>query len=323
MSLYSTTVLPKDKPQIITTRLIAAPRELVWKMLTMPEHMKHFWGPDGFTNTFKSYDLRVGGEARFTMHGPDGTNYPNRFIFTKIEPPHLLAYDHDNGGEGPIQHKFLGEVELIDEAGKTRIELRMTEASFEARDAVAKFAVEGGRQNLDRFAAYIAPIAAEKNLFVIERSFAVSQNRLFNACTKKEEMKHWLSSPGHKVIKANQDFRVGGTYHYGTASAEGQEMWGKIIYKEITPSSRLVYTQSFSDKDGNLSTHPMAPTWPKEMLTIFEFIPEGEKQTKLKISWIYSGVNDAEAATFHAAHAGMTGGWTGSLNALDAYLKQN
>ena len=323
MSLYSKTILPKDKPQIITTRLIAAPRELVWKMLTTPEHMKNFWGPDGFTNSFKSYDLRVGGEARFTMHGPDGTDYPNRFIFRTIEPPRLLCYEHDNGGEGPIQHKFLGEVELFDENSKTRIELRMTEATMEARDAVAQFAVEGGKQNLDRFAAYVAPIAAEKNLFVIERSFAVSQNRLFNACTKKEEMKHWLSAPGHKVIQAQQDFRVGGTYHYGTASAEGQEMWGKINYKEITPNSRLVYTQSFSDKYGNLSTHPMAPTWPKEMLTIFEFIPEGEKQTKLKISWIYAGADDTEAATFHAAHAGMTGGWTGSLNALEAYLKQN
>ena len=323
MSLLAQTILPKDKPQIITTRLIAAPRELVWKALTTPEHLQHFWGPDGFTNTYKQFDLRVGGQALFTMHGPDGTDYPNRLKFLAVDPPHLLRFDHDNAGEGPVDHRFIGEIELFDAAGKTRIELRLIEESMEARNSLAEFALEGGRQNLDRLAVYVAPMAAEKNLFVIERSFAVSQQRLFKACTNVEDMMQWFAAPGMKVIKASQDFRVGGVYHYGTASAQGQEMWGKVTYKEITPNSRLVYLLSFSDKDGGITSHPMAPTWPKEMVTVFEFVPEGQKQTRLKISWIYSGVDDTEASTFHAAHEGMTGGWTGSLDALQKYLSSN
>ena len=133
----------------------------------------------------------------------------------------------------------------------------------------------------------------------------------------------WFAAPGMKVIKAQQDFRVGGVYHYGTASPQGQEMWGKVTYKEIKPNSKLVYLQSFSDKDGGIGTHPMAPTWPLEMLTVFEFVPEGAKQTKLKISWIYAGIDDTEASTFHAAHEGMTGGWTGTLDALQNYLSKN
>jgi uncharacterized protein YndB with AHSA1/START domain len=323
MSLYSKTILPKDKPLIITSRLIAAPRELVWKMLTTPEHLKHFWGPDGFTNTFKSFDLRVGGQALFTMQGPDGTNWPNRFIFTTIEPPRLLRYDHDNGGEGEVDHKFLGEVELTEEDGKTRIELRMAESSIEARDAVAKYAVAGGQQNLDRFAAYVAPLADEKNRFVIEHSFPVSQERLFRACTSKDEMAIWFAPPGMQVIKSEQDLKPGGTYHYGLSSGQGNEMWGLVSYKEITPHSRLVYAQSFSDQQKGLTRHPMAPNWPMEMLTIMDFIPEGEKQTRLKISWIYAGVDTAEGETFRAAHDGMKGGWTGTLDGLYAYLTNN
>ena len=320
MSRLSQTSLPKDKPQIITTRLIAAPRELVWKALTTPEHLQHFWGPDGFTNTYRQFDLRVGGQALFTMHGPDGTDYPNRFKFLTVEPPYLLRFEHDSGEEGAMDHKFLGEIELTAEAGKTRIELRVIEESMEARNAVAQYAAEGGLQNLDRLAAYVAPMAAEKNLFGIERSFAVSQARLFQACTNVDDMMQWFAAPGTKVIKAQQDFRVGGIYHYGTTSPQGQEMWGMVTYKEIKPNSRLVYLQSFSDKDGGIATHPMAPTWPKEMLTVFEFVPEGLNQTKLKISWIYAGIDDTEAKTFHAAHESMTGGWTGSLNSLQAYL---
>ncbi len=322
MSLLAQTILPNDKPQIITTRLIAAPRELVWKALTTPEHLQHFWGPDGFTNTYKQFDLRVGGQALFTMHGPDGTDYPNRFKFLAVEPPHLLRFDHDNGGEGPVDHRFVGELELFDEAGKTRIELRVIEKSMEARNSLAEFALEGGRQNLDRLAAYVAPMAAEKNLFTIERSFAVSLERLYQACTTEEDLKHWMAPAGAKVIITSRDFRPGGVCLYGNVTPDGKEMWGKQTFKEITPNKRLVYTQSFADKQGNLAAHPMAPTWPKEMLTVMDFIPEGEKQTRLKISWIYAGVDDAEAGTFHAAHEGMTGGWSGSLDVLQNYLSQ-
>jgi uncharacterized protein YndB with AHSA1/START domain len=320
MSLLARTILPKDKPQIITTRLIAAPRELIWKVLTMPEHLQHFWGPDGFTNTYRTFDLRVGGQALFTMHGPDGTDYPNRFIFVTIDPPRLLAFDHDNGGDGPVDHRFRGEVELTEEGGKTRIELRLIEASMEQRDAIGKYAIEGGLQNLDRLAAFVAPMAEAKNLFEIERSYPVSQERLFRACTNVKEMMQWFAPPGMKVIKAEQDLKPGGIYHYGLATGQGNEMWGKVTYKEIKPNSRLVYLQSFSDPQGGLTRHPMAPQWPLEMVTVMEFIPEGAQQTKLKISWIYAGVEQSEGDAFRAAHDGMKGGWTGTLDNLQAYL---
>lgn len=323
MSLLSVTRLPADRPQVITSRLIAAPRELLWKVLTTPEHLRHFWGPDGFTNTYKSFDLRVGKEARFTMHGPDGTDWPNRFVFLTIEPPHLLRFDHDNGGEGEVDHKFTNEIELIEEGNNTRIEMRMTESSIAARDAVAQYAVEGGKQNLDRLAVYVAPMAQEKNLFVIERLFPVSQDRLFRACTDVKEMTQWYAPAGMKTIKAEQVLRPGGTYHYGLSSGQGNDMWGLITYKEITPPSRLVYRQSFSDAAGGLARHPMVATWPMEMLTVMEFIPEGEKQTRLKISWIYAGIDDVEGETFRSAHAGMNGGWTGTLDGLYAYLSNN
>ncbi len=320
MSLLSQSFLPKDKPLIITTRLIAASRELVWKVLTSPEHLKHFWGPDGFTNSYTSFDLRVGKEARFTMHGPDGKDWPNRFVFRTIDPPRLLRYDHDNGGEGEFDHRFVGELELTEEGGKTRVELRMAETTIAARDAIGGFATEGGKQNLDRLAVYVAPMADEKNLFVIERVFPVAQERLFRACTDVKEKAQWFAPPGMSVIKAEQDLKPGGTYHYGLASGQGSEMWGLVTFKEINPHSKLVYRQSFSDPKGGLSRHPMAPNWPLEMLTVMDFIAEGEKQTRLKISWIYAGVDDAEAETFRAAHDGMCGGWTGTLDALQAYL---
>jgi uncharacterized protein YndB with AHSA1/START domain len=322
MSLLSKSILPKDKPQIITTRLIAAPRELLWKVLTTPEHLQHFWGPDGFTNTYSKFDLAVGGRAEFTMHGPDGKDWPNRFKFLVVEPPHLMRFEHDGGEDADPGHRFLNEIELTEEAGKTRLTMTLTIGTMAQRDALASFAVEGGLQNVDRLAAYVAPMVQAKNLFVIERSFPVSQERLFKACTVKEDVEKWMTPAGTKIISGPRDFRPGGTYHYGMEGGGGPVMWGKQTFKEIKPNSRYVYLQSFADKDGNLAAHPMAPTWPKEMVTVMEFIPEGPQKTKLRINWIYAGVDDTEAATFQAAHDGMTGGWTGSLNALNDYLAQ-
>jgi hypothetical protein len=67
----------------------------------------------------------------------------------------------------------------------------------------------------------------------------------------------------------------------------------------------------------------MAPQWPMELVTVMEFIPESETQTKLKISWIYAGIEDSEGETFRGAHEGMKGGWTGTLNSLAAFLNKN
>jgi uncharacterized protein YndB with AHSA1/START domain len=157
----ATTTLPKDKPVIITTRLLNASRELVWKVLTTPEHLKHFWGPDGFTNSFEKYDLRVGGVARFTMHGPDGKDWPNQMTFTTVEPPHLLQFNHGSGAEAPGEFMFKNELRLTEEGGKTRLVMTLTLPSIADRDEKSKYAVEGGIQTLERLAAFVASMEDE------------------------------------------------------------------------------------------------------------------------------------------------------------------
>ncbi len=319
MLALATTTLPKDKPQIVSSRIINAPRELVWKLLTTPDHIKHFWGPDGFTNTIQQMDVKPGGEWLYVMHGPDGTDYVNRIIYRTVTEPSYLGYDHDGGKDDTSGHRFFGELELFAEGNKTRVELRLTEASMEARDAIGKYAIDGGIQNLERLATYVAPIANPQNTLVVSRSFPVSQERLFKACTSVEELKKWFSPAGFDVIKADCDFRPGGTYHYGM-KGNGVEMWGKLFYREIKPFSRIVTDNTFSDEHGGLGKHPMAPTWPQITHSVYDFIPEGPNQTKWQITWTYNGINDVEAETFRAAHAGMNQGWAGTFDKLAAHL---
>jgi uncharacterized protein YndB with AHSA1/START domain len=67
---------------IVVSRVVNAPRELVWQAMTEPAHIVHWWGPRGFTTTIGEMDVRLGGAWRHIMRGPDGTEYPNSCIFT-------------------------------------------------------------------------------------------------------------------------------------------------------------------------------------------------------------------------------------------------
>ena len=80
--------------EIVATRVFDAPRELVFRAWTDPDHLVHWWGPKGFTNTFHEFDMRPGGVWRFVMHGPDGTNYKTESVFVEIVKPERIVFDH-------------------------------------------------------------------------------------------------------------------------------------------------------------------------------------------------------------------------------------
>lgn len=315
----SITTIPTDKPEIITTRLINAPRDLIFKLITTPDHVRHFWGPSGFSNKISKMDVRVGGEWLFNMIGPDGTDWPNRVRYLDVRPPEYLAFVHDGGEGSSDDHRFNNEIHLVEENGGTRITMKLTASSISQRDSFVSFgATEGGKQNLARLDYYASAQSATS--FVITRDYPVSVERLFKAFTDVEDLKAWAGPAGSKTIKAAMDLRAGGTYHYGLEMPDGSKMWGKQFYKDIVTNERLIYIQCFSNEAGGITAHPMAPTWPKEILSTVAFESTGEKSSKLTVTWTYTGNDNAERATFDGAHVGMKGGWTGSLDKLYARL---
>src|SRR5262245_63539620 len=85
--------------EIVITRVFDAPRDLVWKVWTQPEHVARWWGPRGFTTTVTELDLRVGGRSRYVMKGPDGAEYPVCGVFREIVPFERIVTT-DEFGEG-------------------------------------------------------------------------------------------------------------------------------------------------------------------------------------------------------------------------------
>lgn len=142
--------------EIVMTRVVRAPRELVWRAFTEPEQVAVWWGPDGFTNTVLEMDVRMGGVWRIVMHGPDGVDYRNRMVFKEVVEPERLVYTHDSDGVDD-DAAFLATVTFGDHPDGTEVTLRAMFVSKAERDRhVEEYgAIEGGKQTLGRLAAYV------------------------------------------------------------------------------------------------------------------------------------------------------------------------
>ena len=151
----SETRVPADEPIIAFTRLLDAPRELVWKVWTDPKHVGQWWGPNGFSVTTHSISVKPGGLWDFIMHGPDGRDYDNRITYQEVVAPERLVYSHGEPGD-PDQFHVIVTFEAV--GAKTRLVMQSRFPSIAARDHVAREfgAAEGGSQHLDRLATYLA-----------------------------------------------------------------------------------------------------------------------------------------------------------------------
>jgi uncharacterized protein YndB with AHSA1/START domain len=150
-----------DARSIITTRVLDAPRELVFEAFTDPKHLVQWWGPNGFTTTVHAIDVRPGGVWRFIMHGPEGRDYENRIVYHEIVKPERLVYSH-GGGDDVEAVTFQTTVTFEDLGGKTRLTMRGVFPTVAERERVAKEygAVEGATQTLSRLADYLATMVS-------------------------------------------------------------------------------------------------------------------------------------------------------------------
>jgi uncharacterized protein YndB with AHSA1/START domain len=144
--------------EIVISRVIDAPRELVFEAFTEERHLSQWWGPEGFTTTTRAFEFRVGAEWDFVMHGPDGTDYQEWISWTEIAPPERIALLHGEFRGDP--NAFESVVTFAAAGAATRIEMHTVFPTKELRaDAVEKYhAIEGGQQTLDNLAAYVTEI---------------------------------------------------------------------------------------------------------------------------------------------------------------------
>lgn len=130
--------------EVNTTRLFQYDQDLVYKAWTDPDHLKNWWGPAGFTNTFHVFDLKPRGTWSFMMHGPDGRNFQNDCEFIKIEEPSYVSWFHIS----KPQFTAVATFETIN--GQTKVNYKMIFETVEECNNLRAFIIEKNEENMDR-----------------------------------------------------------------------------------------------------------------------------------------------------------------------------
>jgi len=267
----------------------------------------------------------VGGAWKHVMHGPDGANYPNKSIFKEIVPLERITYSHGGGrDDGSAPGANFTATWTFESLGpkQTRLTGRMVFPSAEARDTVVKEygAIEGGRQTLERASEYVASLVTKP--FVISREFNAPLDMVWRAWTEREQFGQWFGPKGVNISLVKFDLRPGGTTHYSMTTPDGTVVWGKAVYREVVAPTKLVWINSFSDKDAGITRHPFTKDpWPLQMLTLVTFAEKAGKTTITVTWWPYES-DETECQVFDGNRASMMQGWGGTFDQLGAYLKK-
>ena len=300
---------------VVITRTFHAPRELVWRAWTDPDEVVTWWGPDGFTTTSGDMDLRPGGEWRFVMHGPDGRDYPNRIVFEEVVEPERLVYRHDDGGEAVEPISFRTEVTFEAQGESTRLTLRQTFPSTEARERVIREygAFEGGLQHVARLGEHLVAMGGKRRNamtmairsdreVVLRRAFDAPRELVFEAFSKPEHIRNWWGCGKLEMTECDMDFRAGGSWRFVQREDDGTVHPFKGEYREIVAPERIVQTFIY-DVDG-AREHPAVET------ILFEAVDGGTLLT----NHMRFDSAEAMAATIGS---GMEGGAAESMDRLE------
>jgi uncharacterized protein YndB with AHSA1/START domain len=150
----TTTLTTPSDQEILMTRVVDAPRQLVLAAFTDPKHVPHWMlGPDGWTMPVCEVDLRPGGGWHFVWRRSDGTEMEMRGVYQEIVPPERLVETESWGEDWP---ETLNTLVLTEENGVTTIRQSMLFPSIEARDAAIKTGMaDGASVSYDRLERYL------------------------------------------------------------------------------------------------------------------------------------------------------------------------
>ena len=234
--------------ELVISRVLNAPRELVWQVWTNPDHIKNWWGPNGFTNTIFTMEVKPGGVWDFIMHGPDGTDYKNKSIYKEVVKPERIVFDHVSGP------KFQTTITFEEQDNKTLLTWRMLFATKEELEQVIKTfkADEGLKQNIVKLQAYLTNAAVSKELTlsrIINAPIAV----VFKAWTDAGQLAQWWGPNGYTNPVCRIDVKQGGAIYIDMKAPDGTVYPMDGTFIEVEAPKRLAFICAPVEKDGS---HP-------------------------------------------------------------------
>ena len=305
------------RQELTLTRILGAPRSLVFKTWTDVKHVARWWGPRGFTNPVCEWDARPGGIIRIDMRGPNGTVYPMKGVFHEIVEPERLVFTSTalEDEDGKPLFEILNTVTFEDFHGITKLTLhaRLVTKDFQltAQVAAALAGMEQGwSESLYRLAdelEHSLSAALSEREIVISRVFDAPRDVVWDAWTDPKQVVQWWGPQGFTTTIHEMDVRPGGAWRHTMHGPDGADYPGKSVFSEVVKPERIVLTHSGGKEGGRVVN--FKSTW--------TFEAEGD-QTRVTIRMVF---DSAEARGFVAKEHGAIEGGKQTLRRLGEYLR--
>lgn len=288
------------KPQLQMTRIFDAPRYLVFRMWSEPEHMRNWCAPKGFTVPVCDGEFRVGGAWHSTMRAPDGKQHRLRGVYREIVANARLVFTHAwIGDDGKPGHETLVTVTFADHGNKTRMTFH--QGAFDT--VAARDGHEGGwMQCFEKLETYLggvetedakAPVQSlgtgnlEDRQIVISRIFDAPRELVWEAWTDPEQVVKWWGPNGFTTTIEKMEVRPGGVWKHVMHGPDGAEYPNKSVFIEVVKPERIVYAHGGARKGEKgvrfRSTWTFEAIGGKTRLTIsmvFETAPDRDRVVK-------------------------------------------
>lgn len=314
--------------KFVISRIIHAPRALVFRAWTDPQQLTQWWGPRGFSNPVCELDVRRGGLYRIVMRGVDGIDYPIKGVYREVEEPSLLVmtldcsehpkawHDLVNPTRAPGDDNPAGEmlqtVTFEDMGGKTRLTIRLRIKSAAILAAMRKMGMnEGWSESLDRLEQLMAQsnhaIDVAEREIVFTRMLAAPREQVFQAYSEQQHVAQWWGPIGFTTTIREMEVRPGGVWRFVMHGADGTDYPNRVVYIEVLKPERLVYFHSGDAEDDPAQFHVT--------LTLAE--QDGKTGLTLRMQFASAEEREHVIQQFGAIEGGNQ-----TLDRLAAYLPQ-
>ena len=155
--------------------------------------------------------------------------------------------------------------------------------------------------------------------YVLDREFPAPRELVWKFWTDPDLLQQWYG-PGVETIVHGLDLRPGGLWLLEMRWGENASHQ-RAEFIEVTQPERLVWLHSVADADWNVISNPMAPNWPRVVLTTVTF-EEADTRTGLRLTWVPHEASEDEIAGFEAALSGMDQGWSAGMDLLSKRMAE-
>jgi uncharacterized protein YndB with AHSA1/START domain len=241
MDEHTATATDRERMEIEVTRIVDAPRDLVFEAWTDAEHLAKWWGPEGFSVAECTSDPRPGGALMIVMRGPDGVDYPMTGTYREVQRPERLVVESTAVGEdGTPLLEAIQTVTFTDLDGKTEITVRSRATALVPIAIAMLGGMEAGLTQSLQCLDDVLTGAVERQI-VVGRVFQAPRELVFRAFTEQDQVERWWGPTGFTLTTHEMDVRPGGTWRSVMHGPDGVDYPNTVVYEEIAPPARLVY----------------------------------------------------------------------------------